>query len=131
MAHDGRRTPAPVASFPPNATSSVLSTASSTDRLPDVAGDQAQAARLLDWVGMGNIALPLRIEDAAGGAVTVPVGADVISDPAMALPLVARTMATIPSATPGVKCLRTVTLLPIFGTTASTVGTGFLSEPET
>lgn len=54
-----------------------MSTASNTDRLPDVAGDQAQAARLLDWVGMGNIALPLRIEDANGGAVTVPASADI------------------------------------------------------
>jgi len=54
-----------------------LSTASNPDRLPDVAGDQAQAARLLDWVGMGNIALPLRIEDAEGGAVTVAASADI------------------------------------------------------
>ena len=54
-----------------------MSTASNTDRLPDVAGDKAQAARLLDWVGMGNIALPLRIEDANGGAVTVPASADI------------------------------------------------------
>ena len=54
-----------------------MSTASNPDRLPDVAGDQAQAARLLDWVGMGNIALPLRIEDAEGGAVTVAASADI------------------------------------------------------
>ena len=54
-----------------------MSTAPLSDRLPDVAGDQAQAARLLDWVGMGNIALPLRIEDADGGAVTVPASADI------------------------------------------------------
>ncbi len=54
-----------------------MSTAPFSDRLPDVAGDQAQAARLLDWVGMGNIALPLRIEDADGGTVTVPASADI------------------------------------------------------
>ncbi|UNK41086.1 GTP cyclohydrolase FolE2 [Luteimonas sp. S4-F44] len=45
--------------------------------LPDVAGDQAQAARLLDWVGMAEIALPLRIEDGDGQAVTVPARADI------------------------------------------------------
>ncbi|KLJ02082.1 GTP cyclohydrolase FolE2 [Luteimonas sp. FCS-9] len=45
--------------------------------LPDVAGDQAQAARLLDWVGMAEIALPLRIEDGDGHAVTVPARADI------------------------------------------------------
>lgn len=45
--------------------------------LPDVAGDQAQAARLLDWVGMAEIALPLRIEDGDGQAITVPARADI------------------------------------------------------
>lgn len=45
--------------------------------LPDVAGDQAQAARLLDWVGMAGIALPLRIDDAAGGALTVAATAGI------------------------------------------------------
>lgn len=54
-----------------------MTTVSTPDRLPDVAGDQAQAARLLDWVGMGNIAVPLRIEDANGGALTVPASVDI------------------------------------------------------
>jgi hypothetical protein len=45
---------------------------------------------------------------------------DVISDPATALPLMARTMATIPKATPGVKCFRTMVLLPVIGTTRAT-----------
>lgn len=67
----------PDASFPAFRREPVLNTASITDRLPDVAGDQAQAARLLDWVGMGNIAIPLRIEDADGGMVTVPASADI------------------------------------------------------
>ena len=45
--------------------------------LPDVAGDQAQAARLLDWVGMSRIALPLRIEGGDGTQVTVAASADI------------------------------------------------------
>ncbi len=45
--------------------------------LPDVAGDQAQSARLLDWVGMARIALPLRIEAGDGTAVTVAASADI------------------------------------------------------
>ncbi|NYZ64228.1 GTP cyclohydrolase I FolE2 [Luteimonas sp. SJ-16] len=47
------------------------------DSLPDVAGDQAQSARLLDWVGMARIALPLRIETGDGDAMTVAASADV------------------------------------------------------
>lgn len=45
--------------------------------LPDVAGDQAQAARLLDWVGMARIALPLRIGGSDGAEVTVAASADI------------------------------------------------------
>ncbi len=48
-----------------------------TQSLPDVAGDQAQAARLLDWVGMARIALPLQVEAGEGGPVTVAASADV------------------------------------------------------
>lgn len=48
-----------------------------TQPLPDVAGDQAQAARLLDWVGMARIALPLQIEAGEGGPVTVAASADI------------------------------------------------------
>lgn len=48
-------------------------------RLPDVAFDAAALARPLDWVGMSNIALPLRI--AAGqDTITVPASVDVSVD---------------------------------------------------
>jgi GTP cyclohydrolase I len=48
--------------------------------LPDVANDAALLARPLDWVGMERIALPVRIADAAGGAVQVAASADVAVD---------------------------------------------------
>jgi GTP cyclohydrolase I len=48
--------------------------------LPDVAHDAALLARPLDWVGMERIALPVRIADAAGGAVQVAASADVAVD---------------------------------------------------
>jgi GTP cyclohydrolase I len=48
--------------------------------LPDVAHDAALLARPLDWVGMEKIALPVRIADAAGGAVQVAASADVAVD---------------------------------------------------
>nr|WP_202905372.1 GTP cyclohydrolase FolE2 [Luteimonas abyssi] len=48
--------------------------------LPDVAGDAADAARVLDWVGMDRIALPLRLPDASGRGLQVPAEADVAVD---------------------------------------------------
>lgn len=53
-------------------------------RLPDVAFDAAAAARALDWVGMSNIALPLRIaaagSDGSSGSVQVAASVDVAVD---------------------------------------------------
>jgi len=48
--------------------------------MPDVAGDAATEARALDWVGMRNIALPLRVRDHAGGSLQVPASVDVFVD---------------------------------------------------
>jgi GTP cyclohydrolase IB len=48
--------------------------------MPDVAGDAAALARPLDWVGMRNIALPLRIRDADGTTLQVPASVDVSVD---------------------------------------------------
>ncbi len=46
------------------------------DNLPDVAFQSVPLARPLDWVGMDNIALPVRVGDGAGGQVTVPASID-------------------------------------------------------
>jgi GTP cyclohydrolase IB len=48
--------------------------------LPDVADDAARAARPLDWVGMENIALPLRLRGADGMDLQVPASVDVFVD---------------------------------------------------
>src|SRR5690606_316060 len=48
--------------------------------LPDVADDDAFAARPLDWVGMERIALPLRLADGTGGTLQVPASVDVSVD---------------------------------------------------
>ena len=48
--------------------------------MPDVAGDAAAAARALDWVGMRNIALPLRLRDEDGAVMRVPASVDVLVD---------------------------------------------------
>lgn len=48
--------------------------------MPDVAGDAATAARALDWVGMHNIALPLRLRGADGAVLQVPASVDVLVD---------------------------------------------------
>ncbi len=48
--------------------------------LPDVAGDAARAARVLDWVGMDRIALPLRIAGEGAGTQLVPASVDVAVD---------------------------------------------------
>lgn len=48
--------------------------------MPDVAGDAAAAARALDWVGMRNIALPLRVRDDDGVVMQVPASVDVLVD---------------------------------------------------
>ncbi len=48
--------------------------------LPDVADDAARAARPLDWVGMQNIALPLRLRGAEGIELQVPASVDVFVD---------------------------------------------------
>ncbi len=44
--------------------------------LPDVAFQSVSLARALDWVGMDNIALPVRISDGAGGHVQVAASID-------------------------------------------------------
>ncbi|RPE82044.1 GTP cyclohydrolase FolE2 [Vulcaniibacterium tengchongense] len=49
-------------------------------RLPDVAFDAAAAARPLDWVGMANIALPLRVAGSDGEVLTVAASVDVAVD---------------------------------------------------
>jgi GTP cyclohydrolase IB len=48
--------------------------------MPDVAGDAAAAARALDWVGMCNIALPLRMRSDDGALLQVPASVDVSVD---------------------------------------------------
>ena len=48
--------------------------------MPDVAGDAAVAARALDWVGMRNIALPLRLRGDDGAVLQVPASVDVLVD---------------------------------------------------
>lgn len=48
--------------------------------MPDVAGDAAAAARALDWVGMRNIALPVRLRGEDGDSLTVPAAVDVFVD---------------------------------------------------
>lgn len=45
--------------------------------LPDVAGDAAIAARPLDWVGMRQVALPLRLAGEGGEGLLVPASADI------------------------------------------------------
>ncbi|KAF1710409.1 GTP cyclohydrolase I FolE2 [Pseudoxanthomonas kalamensis DSM 18571] len=44
--------------------------------LPDVAHQSVPLARELQWVGMDNIALPVRIADGAGGTLQVPAAID-------------------------------------------------------
>ncbi len=48
--------------------------------MPDVAGDAAASARALDWVGMHNIALPLRFPGNDGVLMQVPASVDVSVD---------------------------------------------------
>jgi GTP cyclohydrolase I len=48
--------------------------------LPDVAADPAALARPLDWVGMDNIALPVRIAGQGGDALQVAASVDVAVD---------------------------------------------------
>lgn len=45
--------------------------------LPDVAHQSVPLARALDWVGMENVALPVRIADGEGGQMQVPASIDV------------------------------------------------------
>ncbi|MGH8075473.1 MAG: GTP cyclohydrolase FolE2 [Lysobacter sp.] len=55
-----------------------MTTNPSTPRsLPDVASDAAAMARPLDWVGMSNIALPLRVATAGGEPIQVAASVDV------------------------------------------------------
>ncbi|MFP7721854.1 GTP cyclohydrolase FolE2 [Lysobacter sp. A3-1-A15] len=49
-------------------------------RLPDVADEAAAAARPLDWVGMANIALPLRVGGQGGEPIQVAASVDVSVD---------------------------------------------------
>ena len=44
--------------------------------LPDVAHQRVPLARPLDWVGMENIALPVRIADGQGGQLQVAASID-------------------------------------------------------
>ena len=48
--------------------------------MPDVAHDAAAEARPLDWVGMSNIALPLRVASAGGEAIQVAASVDIAVD---------------------------------------------------
>jgi GTP cyclohydrolase IB len=48
--------------------------------MPDVADDSAAESRALDWVGMRNIALPLRIRGTDGTMLQVPASVDVLVD---------------------------------------------------
>lgn len=48
--------------------------------LPDVASDAAALARPLDWVGMDNMALPIRIHGENGQVLHVPASVDVAVD---------------------------------------------------
>ncbi len=48
--------------------------------LPDVADHAAPLARTLDWVGMENIALPVRVSDGAGGHLQVAASIDLSVD---------------------------------------------------
>ncbi len=48
--------------------------------LPDVAHHTVPLARALDWVGMENIALPIRVSDGAGGQLQVPASIDLSVD---------------------------------------------------
>lgn len=52
--------------------------------LPDVAHQPAALARPLDWVGMDNIALPVRVADGQGGFVQVAASIDLAVDLARA-----------------------------------------------
>jgi len=52
--------------------------------LPDVAHQSAALARPLDWVGMDNIALPVRVADGQGGFVQVAASIDLAVDLARA-----------------------------------------------
>lgn len=52
----------------------------SLSMMPDVAGDTAAAARALDWVGMRNIAVPLRVRADDGTLLQVPASVDVLVD---------------------------------------------------
>ena len=49
-------------------------------RLPDVAVDAAAAARPLDWVGMSNLALPLRVASGSDEPIQVSASVDVAVD---------------------------------------------------
>ena len=49
-------------------------------RLPDVAVDAAVVARALDWVGMSNLALPLRVASGGDEAIQVAASVDVAVD---------------------------------------------------
>src|SRR5690606_39712233 len=53
---------------------------SSPTSLPDVANDAVALARPLDWVGMDNIALPIRIPGPGGSVVQVAARVDVAVD---------------------------------------------------
>lgn len=48
--------------------------------MPDVAHDAAALARVLDWVGMDGIALPVTVPTGDGGTLQVPASVDVAVD---------------------------------------------------
>ena len=51
-----------------------------TNPLPDVANDAVALARPLDWVGMDNIALPVRLVGPDGSLLQVAASVDVAVD---------------------------------------------------
>lgn len=57
-----------------------MNTRQNPSQMPDVAGDSAVESRALDWVGMRNIALPLRIRGIDGTSLQVPASVDVLVD---------------------------------------------------
>lgn len=59
---------------------SVTTTSAIPRRLPDVAFDAAAAARPIDWVGMSNISLPLRVAGTSGDPIQVAASVDVAVD---------------------------------------------------
>src|SRR5690606_12842496 len=69
----------PVVRNPPGTMANMTPPVTPTS-LPDVANDAVALARPLDWVGMDNIALPIRIPGPGGSVVQVAARVDVAVD---------------------------------------------------